>query len=124
LTLVYLLWPTCLRWYFFSRWVPANPVDSNAVSDTASVSALDEPPQDRVDSEALLGLEIDLSDEEPIEAGCSNQSNNLDELDQQLTLTLPDCISVFSSESNDDSTTFDDMSFSSLSDENFGDGPE
>jgi hypothetical protein len=68
-----------------------------------------------------LILELYCCNKEPSKAGYSNQSNNIDELDQQLnSLTLPDCISAFSSESNNDSTAFDDMSFSSSSDETFG----
>ena len=69
----------------------------------------------------LLGLEIDLSDDEISEAGYSCESDKFDEEEQTMnTLTLTDCISVFSSESTDDSTAFEDMSFSSSSDETFG----
>jgi hypothetical protein len=58
----------------------------------------------RVDSEALTGLEIVLSDEEPSKAGCSYQSDDPEEWELMNTLTLPNGISVFSSESNDEST--------------------
>ena len=81
----------------------ANPVNPTAFGDTASVSKLVEPQKDsmRVESDALMGLEIDLSDEEPREAGYSYQSNDPEEWDHLMTtLTLPDDISVFSSENN------------------------
>ena len=98
----------------------ANPVNPTAFGDTASVSKLVEPQKDsmRVESDALMGLEIDLSDEEPSEAGYSYQSNDPEEWEQQLmnTLPLPDDISVFSSENSDESTVSDDMSLSSSSD--------
>ena len=97
----------------------ANPVNPTAFGDTASVSKLVEPQKDsmRVESDALMGLEIDLSDEEPSEAGYSYQSNNPEELEHLMnTLTLPDDISVFSSENSDESTVSDDMSLSSSSD--------
>ena len=102
----------------------ANPVDTICISDNTSVSDLGSSHEDNdgANSEAPLGLEIDLSDDKPSEAGCSCKSDNLDEWEQTMnTLTLPDCISVFSSESTNDSTEFDDMSFSSPSDKTFGD---
>ena len=97
----------------------ANPVDPTAVRDTASVSELDEPPEDnmRVDNDALMGLEIDLSNEEPIEAGYSCHSDDPEEWEQLMnTLTLPDGNSVFSSENTDESAVSDNMSLSSSSD--------
>jgi hypothetical protein len=102
----------------------ANPVDTISVSDNTSVSDLGTSHEDNngANSEALIGLEIDLSDDEPSKAGYRCESDNLDEWEQPMnTLTVPDCISVFSSESTNDSTAFDDMSFSSSPDETFGD---
>ena len=97
----------------------ANPVDPTVFRDTASVSELAEPPKDNrwVDSDALMGLEIDLSDEEPSEAGYSCQSDDPEEWGQLMnTLTLPDGITVFSSENTDESAVSDNMSLSSSSD--------
>ena len=101
----------------------ANPVDTISVSDNSTVSELESTQGENhgVNSEALLGLDIDLSDDEISEAGYSCESDHFDEEEQTMnTLTLIDCISVFSSESTNDSTEFDDMSFSSSSDKTFG----
>ena len=105
----------------------ANPVDTISIRDNTSVSdfgsAESSSHEDFIgaNGEALLGLEIDLSDDEISEAGYSCESDHSDEEEQTMnTLTLVDCISVFSSESTDDSTEFDDMSLSSSSDETFG----
>ena len=75
----------------------ANPVDTITVTDTTNVSDLYFQEKDCVaNSEALLGLENDLSDDEPSKAGYSCESDNFDGWEQPMnTLTLPDCISVF-----------------------------
>ena len=55
----------------------------------------------RVDSDALMGLEIDLSQEE------HSHRDDTEEW-ELMTLTQPDGISAFSSESNDESTGSDE----------------
>ena len=92
-----------------------------SVSDFGSAESSSHEDYVGANGEALLGLEIDLSDDEISEAGYSCESDQSDEEEQTMnTLTLVDCISVFSSESTDDTTEFDDMSLSSSSDETFG----
>ena len=86
-----------------------NPVNPTAFRDTTSVSELDEPQQDSmwVDSDALMGLEIDLSQEEHSHRDDTKEWERMtltqpegsdEEEGEQTAPTLPDGISVFSSE--------------------------